>query len=177
MRQWTTCGCWLDCLGRKSIELCLEIVDSIPKPLQRIWVHSKSTLGFRLWSHHYPSHFLLSFCSSFSCLPEVIKSDLVHKKSLGLVTLAGGCGLTRRSGAAKGKGGPIIKIRKLKLRFFQWRHVLSVLKSHFAPACIGIYKQLYRLCKRRSVRTFDLQKKISLSEAVNDGSGKEIPKL
>ncbi len=44
----------------KIIELCLEVVDSIPKPLQRIWVHSKNTLGFRLCSHHYPSHVLFS---------------------------------------------------------------------------------------------------------------------
>ncbi len=42
------------------IELYLEIVDSIPKPLQGIWVHSKGTLGFRRWFHHYPSHFLLN---------------------------------------------------------------------------------------------------------------------
>jgi hypothetical protein len=62
----------------KVIELCLEIVDSIPKPLQRIWVHwhPKGTLGFRLWSHHYPSLFLLSFCSSFSCLPEVVECEI-----------------------------------------------------------------------------------------------------
>jgi hypothetical protein len=33
----------------------------------------------------------------------------------------------------------------------------------------GVYKQLYRLCERRFVRTFDLQKGFSLSEAVNDG--------
>ncbi len=53
--------------GTKVIELCLEIVDSIPKPLrlQGIWVHSKGTLGFRLWFHHYPSHFLLSLCLPF----------------------------------------------------------------------------------------------------------------
>ena len=57
---------------------------------------------------------------------------------------------------------------------------LSVLKSHFARACIGVYKQLYRLCERRFVRTFDLQKGFSLSEAANDGSGKEmiwVPKI
>ncbi len=41
-------------------------------------------------------------------------------------------------------------------------------------------KQLYRLCKRRFVRTMDLQKAFSLSEAVNDGYGKEmvwVPKI
>jgi hypothetical protein len=60
------------------------------------------------------------------------------------------------------------------------RALLSVLKSHFARACIGLYKQLYRLCERRFVRTFDLQKGFSLSEAVNDGSGKGmvwVPKI
>ena len=95
----------------KVIELCLEIVDSIPKPLQRIWLHSKGTLGFRLWSHHYPSH-----CSH---LVASRRGEIrpFPKNSLGLVTLSGGCGLTRRSGAAKGKGGKrIIKIRKLNLR-------------------------------------------------------------
>jgi hypothetical protein len=49
---------------------------------------------------------------------------------------------------------------------------LSVLKSHFARACIGLFK-LYRLCERRFVRTIDLQKGFSLSEAVDDGAGKE----
>ncbi len=56
----------------KIIELCLEIVDSIPKPLQGIWVHSKGTLGFRLWSHHNPSHFLLS--SFFLSSRKVVES-------------------------------------------------------------------------------------------------------
>jgi hypothetical protein len=44
------------------------------------------------------------------------------------------------------------------------------------PACIGLFKQsrLCRLCKRRFVRTIDLQKGFSLLEAVNDGSGKEM---
>jgi hypothetical protein len=51
--------------GTKVIELCLEIIDAIPKPLQGIWVHSKGTLGFRLWFHHYPSHFLLSLVCVF----------------------------------------------------------------------------------------------------------------
>jgi hypothetical protein len=60
--------------------------------------------------------------------------------------------------------------------------VLVVLKSHFEFACIGLFKQLYRLCERRFVRTFDLQKLegFSLSEAFNDGSGKEmvwVPKI
>ena len=58
--------------------------------------------------------------------------------------------------------------------------LLSVLKSHFNRACIGLFKQLYRLCERRFVRTFDLQKGFSFSEAVNDGSGKEmvwVPKI
>ena len=59
----------------KIIELCLEIVDSIPKPLQGIWVHSKGTLGFRLWSHHYPSHFLLS-----KCLPFFVSSRTTNRK-------------------------------------------------------------------------------------------------
>ncbi len=57
---------------------------------------------------------------------------------------------------------------------------LSVLKSHLAPACIGVFQQLYCLCERRFVRTFDLQKGFSLSEAVNDGSGREmvwVPKI
>jgi hypothetical protein len=58
--------------GTKVIELCLEIVDSIPKPLQGIWVHSKGTLGFRRWFHHYPSHFLLS-----QCLPFLVSSRKV----------------------------------------------------------------------------------------------------
>ena len=54
--------------------------------------------------------------------------------------------------------------------------ILSVLKSHFNPTCIVVYKQLCRLCEQRFVRTFDLQKGFSLSEAVNDsdGSGKEM---
>jgi hypothetical protein len=51
---------------------------------------------------------------------------------------------------------------------------LSVLKSHFNLTCIGLFKQLYCLCERRFVRTFDLQKGFSLSEAVNEGSGKEM---
>ncbi len=51
---------------------------------------------------------------------------------------------------------------------------LSVLKSHFEFACIGLFKQLYRLCERRFVRTIDSQKGFSLSEAVYDGSGKEM---
>jgi hypothetical protein len=54
------------------------------------------------------------------------------------------------------------------------RFVLSVLMSHFDRACIGVYKQLYRLFEERFVRTIDLQKGFSLSEAVNDGSGKEM---
>jgi hypothetical protein len=108
--------------GTKVIELCLEIVDSIPKPLQGIWVHhdSKGTLGFRRWFHHYPSHFLLSLYLPFFVSSRKLWSREIRpfpKKTLGLVTLSGGCGLTRRSGAAKGKGGkPIIKIRKLNLR-------------------------------------------------------------
>ncbi len=40
----------------KVIELYLEIVYSIPKPLQLIWVHSIGNLGFRLRTHHYPSN-------------------------------------------------------------------------------------------------------------------------
>ncbi len=59
------------------------------------------------------------------CLPEKLWSREIRpfpKNSLGLVTLSGGCGLTRRSGAAKGKGGkPIIKIRKLNLRLLPRR--------------------------------------------------------
>ncbi len=42
------------------------------------------------------------------------------------------------------------------------------------------FKQFYRLCEQRFVRTMDLQKRFSLSEAVNDGSGKEmvwVPKI
>ncbi len=38
----------------------------------------------------------------------------------------------------------------------------------------AFFKQLYRLCERRFVRIFDLQKGFSFSEAVNDGSGKEM---
>ncbi len=49
---------------------------------------------------------------------------------------------------------------------------LSVL-SHFNRACIGLFKQLYRLCERRFVRTFDLQKEFSLSEAVDDGGERD----
>jgi hypothetical protein len=89
------------------------------------WRASMCTLGCRLlvWSHHYPSHFLPSLC------PEELWSREIRpfpKKSLGLVTLSGGCGLTpsRRSGAAKGnlKGGKgIIKIQKLNLRRLQRR--------------------------------------------------------
>jgi hypothetical protein len=52
--------------------------------------------------------------------------------------------------------------------------LLSVLKSHFKRACIEGFKQLYRLCERRFVRTIDLQNGFSLSQAVNDGSGKEM---
>ncbi len=64
----------------------------------------------------------------------------------------------------------------------KWREraTLSVLKSHFNRACIGPFKQLYRLCERRFVCTIDLQKVLSLSEAVNDGCGKEmvwLPKI
>ncbi len=47
------------------------------------------------------------------------------------------------------------------------RSELQNLKSHFAQACIKLFKQLYRLCERRFVRTIDLQKGFSLSEAVN----------
>ncbi len=57
---------------------------------------------------------------------------------------------------------------------------LSVLKSHFARACIGLYRQLYPLWERRFVRTFGLQKGFSLLEAVDDGSGKGmvwVPKI
>ena len=42
------------------------------------------------------------------------------------------------------------------------------------------FKQLYRLCERRFVRTFALQKEFSHLEAVHDGSGKEmvwVPKI
>ncbi len=42
------------------------------------------------------------------------------------------------------------------------------------------FKQSYRLCERRFVRTINLQKGFSLLEAVNDGSGKEmvwVPKI
>jgi hypothetical protein len=39
---------------------------------------------------------------------------------------------------------------------------LSVLKSHFKRACIGLFKQLYRLCKQRFVHTIDLQIGFSL---------------
>jgi hypothetical protein len=75
----------------KIIELYLEGIDSIPKPLQRIWVHSKDTLGFRL-SHHYPSHLLLLALCLFFCSRErvfqkscgVVKSDFLVKFLLGL---------------------------------------------------------------------------------------------
>jgi len=77
----------------KIIELYLEGIDSIPKPLQRIWVHSKDKLGFRL-SHHYPSHLLvlllalcLFFCSRervFQKSCGVVKSDFLVKFLLGL---------------------------------------------------------------------------------------------
>ncbi len=87
------------------------------------WRASIRTLGCRLlvWSHHYPSHFLLSLC------PEELWSREIRpfpKISLGLVTLSYVCGLTpsRRSGAAKGnlKGGKrIIKIQTLNLRRLQ----------------------------------------------------------
>ena len=99
----------------KIIELCLEIVDSIPKPLQRILVHPnlKCKLGFRLWSHHYPSCLLHSSIFFLERL-SICKSEPFRKVSLGLVTLSGECVLTRKSCAAKGNGGkPIIKIRKL----------------------------------------------------------------
>jgi hypothetical protein len=44
----------------------------------------------------------------------------------------------------------------------------------FNLTCIRLFKPLYCLCERRFVRTFDLQKGFSLSEAVNEGSGKEM---
>ncbi len=46
--------------------------------------------------------------------------------------------------------------------------ILSVLKSHFAWACIGLFKQLYRLCERRFVRTHSgwLQEVLGLSEVL-----------
>jgi hypothetical protein len=57
------------------------------------------------------------------CLPEEAWSREIRpfpKTFLWLVTLLGGCGLTRRSGAAKGKGGNrIIKIQKLNLRLLR----------------------------------------------------------
>jgi hypothetical protein len=37
----------------------------------------------------------------------------------------------------------------------QATELLSVLKSHFARACIGLFKQLYPLCERRFVHTFE----------------------
>ncbi len=67
-------------------------------------------------SQPLPAQSLLSLFPVFQTSCGVVKSDLFQKIYLGLVTLSGGCGLTRRSGAAKVRGGkPIIKIRKLKL--------------------------------------------------------------
>jgi hypothetical protein len=37
-----------DTSGMKIIEFYLEVIDPIQKQLQRSWVHSKDTLGFRL---------------------------------------------------------------------------------------------------------------------------------
>ncbi len=61
---------------------------------------------------------------------------------------------------------------------------LSVLKSHFNLTCRFVLNSCIVFCERRFVRifvrTFDLQKGFSLSEAVNDGSGKEmvwVPKI
>ena len=51
----------------KIFKLGLEISNSIPKPLQWIGGHSKDVaLGFRLWSHHYPSNYLLPLCFELS---------------------------------------------------------------------------------------------------------------
>ncbi len=52
---------------------------------------------------------------------------------------------------------------------------LSVLKSHFNPACSFVLNRciaaMIVFCERSFVRTFDLQKGFNLSEAVNDAAG------
>jgi hypothetical protein len=52
--------------------------------------------------------------------------------------------------------------------------LLSVLKSHFNRTRSFVLNSCIVFCERRFVRTFDLQKGFSLSEAVNNGSGKEM---
>ena len=70
----------------KILELCPEISDSIPKPLQRIWIHSKDVLGFRLESNP----------ASVAVFEE--KKTGIVSFSLDLVIFSGGSGLTRSDG-------------------------------------------------------------------------------
>ncbi len=49
---------------------------------------------------------------------------------------------------------------------------VTVLKSHFKRSWSFVLNSCIVFCERRFVRTFDLQKGFSLSEAVNDGCGK-----
>ncbi len=64
----------------------------------------------------------------------------------------------------------LARIQMLKEYHDSRNAMLSVLKSHFAWACIGVYKQLYCLCKQIFISTIDLQEGFSLSEAVENGS-------
>ncbi len=57
-------------------------------------------------------------------------------------------------------------MRRLPDLTLTWFVNLSVLKSHFKVARIGLFKQLYRLCERRFVRTHWLQEVLGLLEVL-----------
>ncbi len=117
----------------KIIELYMENVDSIPKPLQRILM-TWSIRNAR-WTL-FPSLFIpATVCYLFFLLWEeflVSWNNTVSNHS-GLWyfrSFLGWCGLTRRFGAASGKGGkPIIKIRKPYLRRRQFCVVCCEVKK------------------------------------------------
>ena len=70
----------------KIFKLGLEISNSIPKPLQWIGGHSKDVaLGFRLWSHHYPSNYLLPLCFSslfFDVFENSFQREIAKKNEI-----------------------------------------------------------------------------------------------
>ncbi len=61
---------------------------------------------------------------------------------------------------------PLYRALALAVTSIFWVDFLSVLRSHFAPACIGVYKQLLSQSEKRFVRTHWLQEVLGLSEVL-----------
>ena len=128
------------------------------------------------WFHSLFS-FLALFLSPIACRNSAALSDFVSGLPFSS-TNSSFCNRLDFPAHLLGRRSPVFDLADYMFVLYPFWSLISIRHaSGFLNSCMI---NLYRLWEQRFVRTFDLQKGVSLSEAVNDGSGKEmvwVPKI